>query len=232
MKGKTTFPKEFAPILETLESTMRKNGTSRREFLKRCGLFVIGFSISSRAAEAEPAAQAAGPYLRTGPDPRQVDSFIAIAADGTTTLFFGKTDNGQGTGTALRQMMADELDVAYEHTRVIMGDSKLTVDQGGSSASSSISQAGPSIRRVCAEARRVLLELASKRLGVSANQLTVGNGVITVTSDASKKISYGELIGGQRFNTALTWNGMYGNALSVSGVAKPKAVQELRAVGK
>jgi nicotinate dehydrogenase subunit B len=237
MKGKTTFPKEFAPILESLNSAMRNNGTSRRNFLKRSGLLVVGFSMASLTetvpgTEAAGAPQAAGPYLAAGPDPKQVDSFIAIAADGTATLFFGKTDNGQGTGTALRQMMADELDVAYENTRIIMGDSQLTVDQGGSSASSSISQAGPSVRRVCAEARRVLLEMASKRWNVSANELAASNGVITAMSDSSKKIGYGQLIGGQRFNTTLTWNGMYGNALSVSGVAKLKPVQELRAVGK
>ena len=240
MKSKTTFPKEFAPILQTLESTIRQEGTSRRDFLKCSSVFVIGFSMSALTdataatptAKAAPVPQTTGPYLTAGPDPRQVDSFISIAPDGTATLFFGKTDNGQGTGTALRQMMADELDVAYENTRVIMGDSQMTVDQGGSSASSSISQAGPSIRSVCAEARRVLLELASKRMGLSANQFTVSNGFITVTNDPSKKISYGELIGGQHFNTTLTWNGMYGNPLSVSGVANRKAVQDLKVVGK
>src|SRR5205085_10479158 len=53
-----------------------------------------------------------------------------------------------------------------------------------------------------------------------------------VKGDASKKIAYGELIGGKRFNTSLKWNGTYGNSLSVSGVAKPKPVQELNVVGK
>src|SRR5437870_6470449 len=47
MRGKTSFPKEFAPILESLDSAVRNNGTSRRSFLKRSGLLVIGFSMAS-----------------------------------------------------------------------------------------------------------------------------------------------------------------------------------------
>ena len=38
------------------------------------------------------------------------------AADNTATFFVGKTDLGQGTGTAFRQLMADELDMAYDRT--------------------------------------------------------------------------------------------------------------------
>src|SRR5262249_9945905 len=64
------------------------------------------------------------------------------------------------------------------------------------------------------------------------DQLSASNGVITVKSSPSKNISYGELIGGQRFNTKLTWNEMYGNNLAVSGIAKPKPVQQLNVIGK
>ena len=41
--------------------------------------------------------------------------------DNTATFYVGKTDLGQGTGTAFRQIMADELDMAYERTSVVMG---------------------------------------------------------------------------------------------------------------
>jgi CO/xanthine dehydrogenase Mo-binding subunit len=44
-------------------------------------------------------------------DFRQLDSWIVIHQDNTATFYVGKTDLGQGTGTAFRQMMADELDI-------------------------------------------------------------------------------------------------------------------------
>src|SRR5581483_8874874 len=84
------------------------------------------------------------------------------------------------------------------------------------------------MRRVAAEARRVLLEMASKELGVPVDQLAVSDGVITVKADASRKVTYGELIGGNRFNVALTGKDI--NA--TTGVAKVKAVQELKMVGQ
>ena len=40
----------------------------------------------------------------------------SFTQDNTATFYVGKTDCGQGTGTAFRQMMADELDIAYDKT--------------------------------------------------------------------------------------------------------------------
>jgi CO/xanthine dehydrogenase Mo-binding subunit len=56
----------------------------------------------------------------------------------------------------------------------------------------------------------------------------VSAGIITVKSDPSKKISYGELIGDRRFNVALTGR----NIDATTGVAKVKAVQDLKMVGQ
>ena len=42
---------------------------------------------------------------------RSLDSWIVIHEDSTATFYVGKTDGGQGTGTAFRQMMCDELGI-------------------------------------------------------------------------------------------------------------------------
>ena len=52
--------------------------------------------------------------------------------------------------------------------------------------------------------RRVLLEMGSTRFGVPVAGLAVSNAVITVKADPSKRMTYGELIGGKRFNVPLT----------------------------
>src|SRR5437773_540723 len=195
----TRIPKQVEEVLEKWNGT-----TSRRNFLKSAGLFVVSFSTaaSAEAAAAGQAAGAGGPY----PDPnfRQLDSWIVIHEDNTATFYVGKTDCGQGTGTAFRQMMSDELDIAYNKTTCIMGSTDITVDQGGSGASDAIQTDGWPMRRVAAEARRVLLEMASARCAVPVDQLAVSEGVISVKGDPSKKVTYWELIGGKKFNVALT----------------------------
>ena len=102
----------------------------------------------------------AGPY--PDPDFLQLDSWIVIRPDNTATFFVGKTDLGQGTGTAFRQIMADELDIAFENTTCVMGSTDVTVDQGGSGGSDALQTDGYPMRRVAAEARRVLLEMARR----------------------------------------------------------------------
>src|SRR5437870_11830862 len=171
--------------------------TTRRDFLKTSGMLVVGISSGITSLSAQTAARTAtggGPY--PDPDFHQLDTWIVIRPDNTATFYVGKTDCGQGTGTAFRQMMSDELDIAFDKTACVMGRTDVTVDQGGSGGSDAIQVDGWPMRRVAAEARRVLLDMASTKFGLAVDQLTVADGVITAKNDPSKKITYGELIGG------------------------------------
>lgn len=208
--------------------------SSRRDFLKESGVLIVSLSgagvahahpLLAAAAQAAVGARGAGPY--PDPDFHQLDAWIVIRADSTATFFVGKTDLGQGTGTAFRQIMADELDIAYDKTSLVMGSTDVTVDQGGSGGSDALQTDGWPARRVAAEARRVLLELASTRLGTPVDQLTVSNGVISTKADPPRTVSYGDLIGGKRFNVTLTGK----NVDTTTGIAKLKPVQEMKNVG-
>jgi nicotinate dehydrogenase subunit B len=205
---------------------------SRREFLRNAGMFAVTFSFVGTAASFVPEARAqtgdatAGPY--PDPDFRQVDSWIVIHQDDTATFYVGKTDCGQGTGTAFRQIMSDELDFPYDKTTCIMGSTDITVDQGGSGGSTAMERDSWPMRRVAAEARRVLLDMASTRLDAPRDRLSVSEGVITVTGDLSKRVTYGQLIGGKRFNVPVKGN----NINVITGVAAVKPVQALRNVGQ
>jgi CO/xanthine dehydrogenase Mo-binding subunit len=225
----------FTRVPRQVEDALERSAElpSRRAFLRNSGLLVVsvgaatiaGGSPFARVSATQPAA-GAGPYPEI--DFRQLDSWIVIHQDNTATFYVGKTDGGQGTGTAFRQMMSDELDIAYEKTSLIMGRTDITVDQGGSGGSDAIQVDGWPVRRVAAEARRVLLELASSRFGVPAGELAVAGAVVSVAADASKKVTYGELIGGRRFNVTLTGE----NIDATAGQAKIKAVQDLKIVGR
>jgi nicotinate dehydrogenase subunit B len=201
---------------------------SRRAFLQTSGFLVVGVAATGPFASVSDAAtaQAAGPY--PDPDFRQLDSWIVIHQNNTATFFVGKTDCGQGTGTAFRQLMSDELDIAYDKTSCVMGSTDTTVDQGGSGGSDAIQTDGWPMRRVAAEARRVLLEMAAVRLAVPVDQLVVNNAVVSVKADPSKTVTYGDLIGGKQFHVTLTGT----NIDATTGVAKVKPVQELKIVGQ
>jgi nicotinate dehydrogenase subunit B len=201
---------------------------SRREFLAGSGMLIVSAGALSLAGpfSLDANAQTAGRYI--DPDFLQLDSWIAIHENNTATFFVGKTDCGQGTGTAFRQMMSDELDIAYDKTTCIMGSTDNTVDQGGSGGSDAIQTDGWPMRRVAAEARRVLLQMASTRFAVPVDALAVRDAVITVKADASKRVTYGELVGGKQFHVALTG----ANIDATTGVAKVKPVQELKYVGQ
>jgi nicotinate dehydrogenase subunit B len=216
-------------ILDAIERTLLLH---RRDFLRGAGLLAVsvvacgaGWAMEGDA-QTSAAAQASGPY--PNPDFHQIDSWIVIHEDNTATFFVGKTDPGQGTGTGFRQLMSDELDIAFEKTTCIMGRTDMTVDQVGSGGSTAMERDSWPMRRVAAEARRVLLEMAATRFGVPVDQLTVRDALITANADPSKHVTYGELIGGKKFNITLT--GASVNA--VTGVAKTKSVPQLKYAGQ
>lgn len=124
-------------------------------------------------------------------------------------------------------MMCDELDIAFDKTSLIMGRTDTTPNQGGSGGSTAIERDGWPMRRVAAEARRVLLELAGKHFGVPVAQLEVKDATIILRSGPTKSITYAELIGGKRFNIALTGK----NIDATTGLAEVKPVDQLRVVG-
>src|SRR6185503_7604533 len=163
-------------------------GISRRDLLKTGGALVVSFMVPGGAVGQT--SGAGKPSLT----PDELDSWIAVLPDGRVTAFFGKMDMGQGVDVAIGQIVAEELDVAFERVTVVMGDTAFTCNQGGASGSTGVQRGGMTLRFAAAEARRLLLERAAERLGVPADTLTVRNGVVAVAGDEQKKVGYGELI--------------------------------------
>jgi CO/xanthine dehydrogenase Mo-binding subunit len=174
---------------------------SRRDLLKGSGTLIVGFSLAGPAGPAAAArGDAAGP-----PDPNAVDTWIAVHANNTATIYFGKCELGQGNTTGLLQIAGEELDLDMSQLKAVRLDTNVTPDQGATSSSSSIHRGGPQLRAAAAEARQALLGLAATRLGVQMGSLAVSNGVIFVDGeDGPRKVTYGELIGDKPFNIKFT----------------------------
>src|SRR2546428_1841012 len=191
-------PGSCAMTRDALDALARA-GFSRRDFLKTSGAIVVSFAATDLLAQGEFGTRA------SHVDPAQLDSWIAIAADGIVTAYTGKCELGQGIFTAQTQLIAEELSVPLNRVRLIQCDTAVAPDQGTTSGS----QSTPTnfnernLALAGATARETLLRLASQRLGIPADQLAIADGVINVTSDRTKRVSYGELVAGRKLNVKL-----------------------------
>src|SRR5437867_2751264 len=172
------------------------NPINRRTFLKTSGVLVVTFSLAPQSLFSQ---------RLDGASSNQVDGWLSINADGSVTAFTGKCELGHGLYTAQTQLVAEELSVPLNRVKLIQCDTEITPDQGTTSGAQShptnFNQG--SLALACATARETLTRLAATRLGIPADQLSARDGIISAKSDATKNVSYGEIIGGKKFNLTL-----------------------------
>jgi nicotinate dehydrogenase subunit B len=133
-----------------------------------------------------------------------IDDWLAIQSDGDILACSGKVELGTGTRTALAQIVAEELDVAFERVHMVMGDTLRTPDEGYTAGSMTVLSSGNNLRQAAAEARAILLEMASEQLDAGLDELAVQDGVISMIHHPDRHVSYAELMGGKQFNRPVT----------------------------
>ena len=223
---KPSLPVSEIPMSQGAADALARAGFSRRTFIKGAGALIVSFSMGGALGKLEAQQTRAGAFGENpaagSPPAGEVDSWIAIASDGSVTAYTGKEELGQGMSTAQTQLVAEELCVAFHRVNLIVADTSITPDQGVTSGS----QSHPAnfnhnnLAGACATAREALLQLGSKRLNVPADQLTALDGEIRSKSDASKKVTYAELVSGKKFD------------LKVDTAAKRKPASEWTVLGK
>ncbi|HWF13685.1 MAG TPA: molybdopterin cofactor-binding domain-containing protein [Candidatus Acidoferrales bacterium] len=207
---------------------METKSISRRDLLKSTGVMIVGFSLFGSAAKV--LAQGSGLSV-DGMDPTVLDSWLAISKDGTVTVFTGKVELGTGVVTALAQIVAEELDVAFNKVYMESGDTDTAVDQGVTAAARTVERGGPQLRQASAAARQELLKLASARLDSPVDKLTVTDGVVSVIGNPAKKIAYGDLLGGKKFNIKIVASGI-GWDMKVAPEIPAKNPKDYKIVGQ
>lgn len=141
---------------------------NRREFVQTLG---AGLLIS--IALPEVFAQRRG-----RPSEASVQDRLHIGADGIITVFTSKVEVGQGSRTELTMAAAEELGVPVDHVRLVMADTSVGPNDGGTAGSRTTPDAVPAVRRGCAAAKQMLLEAAAKKFNTEAQQLTVSDGKV------------------------------------------------------
>jgi nicotinate dehydrogenase subunit B len=187
-----------------MSERMALTSLPRRDFLKAGGALVIGFSLGE-VVFGQDAASAGGRGMTAGPpDPKQIDTWLAIHSDNTATVYIGFAELGQGASTSLLQVAAEELDLDMSQVKTVSLDTNITPNQGGTYSSAAIARGGPQVRTAAAEARLALLGLASKDLDTPLDRLIVSKGIVSVTGSPERSVSYGELVGDKQFNLPFT----------------------------
>jgi CO/xanthine dehydrogenase Mo-binding subunit len=120
-------------------------------------------------------------------------AIVNVSADGSATLYCGTVDMGQGSDTAMAQMVGEVLNIPAESVRVTPRDTDVTPYDMGTLGSRSLFHMGHAVRRAAEDARDKLkalakevgepegsnipiAELFQKRYGMQAGNV-IGSGV-------------------------------------------------------
>jgi nicotinate dehydrogenase subunit B len=173
---------------------------SRRDVLKAGGAVIVSFALGSGLSKPGAAQTVASSADLGKPlDTHEVDSFIAVHADGSVTLYTSHVDVGTGLRIAMPQMAAEELGIPVERITLVEGDTALTPNHGGTGGSTGIPRGAVDVRQAAATARQAFLKLAADRLQRPASELTVADGQVRPLAGGAG-IRLGELIGGRRLS--------------------------------
>lgn len=200
-------------MIEPLDFSKHSVSISRRDFLKLSATGLIVFFTTGDLA------------LFTGevdsaPLPSDFNAFLRIGEKGMVQCYTGKIEMGQGVITSLAQMLADELDVAFEQIEMVMGDTDLCPYDRGTYGSLTTRSFGPALRQAGAEARAVLLELAAQHLDAAVDDLEAERGEIFIRKEPQRRVSYEELTQAKRIEHY------------VSGIVKPKSPGQFKVMNR
>jgi nicotinate dehydrogenase subunit B len=194
---------------------------SRRDLLKTSGALIVTFAFDAILRRGT---RAQTPVARSGAgkslDPSQVDSFLAIHADGTVTVYTGKVDVGTGLRIAVAQMAAEELGVAADRITIVDGDTGVCPDQGGTGGSTGLTRGGAEVRQAAATARQALLALGAQRLNRPLADLTIANGTVQPLAGGSG-VGIGSLVGDRRLSLTVDPQAPLREPARYTSVGKP-----------
>ncbi|MBT9264083.1 molybdopterin-dependent oxidoreductase [Pseudomonas sp. MG-9] len=167
---------------------------SRRRFLTgtAVGALVLGFGLPLGATRVQAAVATATAERGT-----QVPAFLEIRPDNRVRLLCPFMEGGQGTFTAMAQIVGEELDAdpaTFLVEAAPPGEAYVVMDNGMriTGGSMSVRMSYPVMRRLGALARAMLLQAGAQKLGVPVSELTTEPGKV-VHAKSGRSLAYGEL---------------------------------------
>lgn len=160
-------------------------GLSRRSFVKMLGAgLLIAVSLPALAQESGRRGGSAGA--------RNLAARIHLGTDGTITVLAGKVEGGQGARAELTQAAAEELGVPASQVRMVLADTGLVPDDGGTYGSGTTPRTVPAVRRGAAAARNLLIEFACTQWKVERGAVEMRDGKIFHAA-SQRSLTYADL---------------------------------------
>ena len=169
---------------------------TRRRFLSVSGAAAGALLVGWRRGVA----QQTLPYLGAHEEAQQLGPFVRIESDGSVVIGARGCEIGQGVKTSLPMLIAEELDVDWQHVRVeqlpygyIETDAGPSDKYGpqGAGGSDDIPTGWKDLREAGAVARWLLVQAAAQQWNLPADQLRTEAG--SVVAPGGLTLSYGAL---------------------------------------
>src|SRR5437763_6621505 len=177
---------------------MNMQKLSRREFvistLSAAGGLAIGVSSSAEAASLSVRPWGNDALKHTG----EINAWVLIEPDDTVIIRYGRAEMGQGSFTALPQILTEELECdwafvkpEYASANRNLKENKVygSLSTGGSRA---VRETGEMVQQAGASARERLIAAAAKRWNVSASECAAAMSKVT-HKPTGRTFRYGEL---------------------------------------
>lgn len=152
---------ELSPFEQDRLSIEQRGGVSRRGFIQSLGAGLL--IVAALPAAAEGLLEQGRGRRDRDQAPATIDTRLHIGEDGTITVMTGKVEMGQGARAQLTAAAAEELHLPADQVRLIMGDTSLCPDDGGTWGSQTTPRTVPSVRAACAAAFGLLAQLRVDR---------------------------------------------------------------------
>jgi len=157
-----------AEAYDFAETRPRRFTLSRRAFVQSVGAGLLITTALPRLGLAQPIPGAAP----------EIAGRFRIDEDGTITVYTSKVEVGQGARTQIAQAAAEEFRVPLEQVRVLMADTALVPDDGGTFGSLTTPRTVPDVRQAAAAAREALRRLAGELWDVDPEAVAIRDGFI------------------------------------------------------
>jgi isoquinoline 1-oxidoreductase len=159
----------------------------RREFLKATAAAGVGLTLHfgiplGRAARGVEAASAFDP-----------NTTLTITPDGIITVHITKAEMGQGVGTALSQIVAEELEADWKDVRIDYPINDPKYGPMGTGGSRSVNTGFDTLSRAGAAARIMLIEAAAKHWGVPPDECRAEWSIVRHLP-TGRQLSYGAIV--------------------------------------
>jgi CO/xanthine dehydrogenase Mo-binding subunit len=114
---------------------------------------------------------------------------LSADADGRFSIISPSIDQGSGTHTILRQLVADQMKVPIEQVRVVVGDTDTAPRDSGMRASRMTYVAGNAIMQACEKLRQRLLDQAARMLECGADEIEFDKGRFSLRQDPGQQVA-------------------------------------------